>query len=123
MKVAFRTTLDSELLMGLKQVALQKGKHVNEILDDLIYSYLNHMVSQDEMEEINKLRKKIRAVPDNRKLKIMQEHISDAISKACWETGYTLSHKYFNVFENLGEIAAEIQMLCGKEIPLSDEKK
>lgn len=123
LKVAFRTTLDSELLLGLKKNALQKGKHVNEILDDLIYSYLNHMVSQDEMDEINRLRKRIRAKNGDKKIESLQEHISYAISRACWETGYKPSYELDSIFENLGKAIAEMLVFCADEIPLSDEKK
>ena len=123
LKVAFRTTLDSELLMDLKKTALQKGKHVNEILDDLIYSYLNHMVSQDEMDEINRLRKRIQSESGDKKIESIQEHISYAISRACWEIGYKPSYELDTIFESLGKAISEMLVLCADEIPLSDEKK
>ena len=40
MKKPFRTTFDNEIIEAIKIIAIKKGVHVNDILEELMRKYL-----------------------------------------------------------------------------------
>lgn len=44
MRIGFKTTLEEDLIRGIKISALQQGINVNDILETLIMMYLNGML-------------------------------------------------------------------------------
>lgn len=78
MRVGFRTTLEESLITQLKQIASERKKNVNDILEILIDDYL-WKTEQDEknVSEINEL-------PEEERMDFLVEKIMDQIDECIY---------------------------------------
>lgn len=78
MRVGFRTTLEESLIKQLKQIASERKKNVNDILEILIDDYLW------ETEQVEKNVSEINELPEEERIDFLVEKIMDQIDKCIY---------------------------------------
>lgn len=78
MRVGFRTTLEESLITQLKQIASERKKNVNDILEILIDDYLW------KTEQVEKNVSEINELPEEERMDFLVEKIMDQIDECIY---------------------------------------
>lgn len=102
MRISFRTTLEQELVDMLKNMAKEKNKNMNDILEELLYFYYG------DTQQVTYF---VPQMPDNYvggKTQFLQNEISYISAKIFERNGVVVSEDFLKVLETVALLMTEL---------------